>query len=196
MSKRTLLFLIFSVFVLAGCRTVMKKTTVDEQNKNPLTASRYGDELADTMANLVIQSDPLAKDPNSRAIIDRQIEWGKQISQDARFLMTQGMFGSIIAIKESVTGNVIYLNDVLYLSSDFYTKPGPALHVFLTTVVDPRDIKFPDNTALDLGPLQAAYGQQQYPVPSRKNPELYRTFVLWDTVLNRLYGFSQLSKQG
>jgi hypothetical protein len=196
MNKRTLLFITLTVFVLAGCGTDMKKTTIDEQNKNPLTASRYGDELADAMANLVIQNDPLAKDPNTRAIIDRQIERGKQIGQDARSLMAQGMYGPIIAIKEPVTGNVVYLNDVLYLSPDFYTKPGTALRVYLTTMVDPRDVKFPDNTALDLGPLQAAYGQQQYPVPSQKNPALYRTFVLWDTVLNRLYGFSQLSKQG
>jgi hypothetical protein len=83
---------------------------------------------------------------------------------------------------------------MLYLSSDFVSKPGTNLHVYLTTVVDPRDGSFPDPTAIDLGAIQTVYGAQQFAVPKQEKPELLRTFVLWDKGFNRLYGFAQLTK--
>ncbi|OGJ61328.1 hypothetical protein A3A67_05085 [Candidatus Peribacteria bacterium RIFCSPLOWO2_01_FULL_51_18] len=187
--------LILSI-MLAGCRSGITNTDIDKQNQNPLTASRYGDELAYTMADLVIQNDPIATNPKIRAIIDREIARGKETANTGRELTAQGMNGAIIPIKEEVIGFALYLNDILYFSSEFYSKPGPSLHVFLTTIVDPRDAAtFPDSTTLDLGLLKAAYGPQEYEVPGQSNPELYRTLVLWDTELNRLYAFAQLSKR-
>ncbi len=180
---------------LAACGGNTERTSVDQENKNPLTASRYGDELADAMANLVIQDDPAAKDPAMRKVIDAEIARGKKIGIDARAVQAKGLKGFIIPVREEVQGNVLYFEDMFYLSSDFITKPGPALHVFLTTAVDPRDIaSFPDTTALDLGEVQNAYGAQSYAVPTQENPALYRTFVLFDLKLKRIYGFAQISK--
>ncbi len=191
MRTPTLFFLILLV-VLSACSPA--QTSISQQNQNPLTASRYGDELADTMANLIIQNDPIIKDAALRKIIESEIARGKNIAEQAREVQTEGLMGSVIALKTDVTGLVLYLTDTLYLSSDFQTSPGPSLRIFLTTIVDPRDVSFPDNTAIDLGPLQAAYGPQQYRVPEQADPGKLRTFVLYDTSLKLIYAFAQISK--
>ncbi len=170
-------------------------TSIDAQNSNPLTAARYGDELADTMADLIIGNDPISNDEAARKVIDGAIVRGKKIADDARDLQARGFKGEMIGIKEEVSGFALYLDDMLYLSSDFQTKPGPDLHVYVTVAVDPRDVTFPDETAIDLGVVQDFYGAQQFKVPHQKDPAYYRTFVLFDTKLKRQYGFAQLSKQ-
>ncbi len=170
------------------------RTSMTEQNDNPLTASRYGEELADTMANFIITDDPIIDDPTMRTIIEREIERGKDIAAEARKRQNEGFMGPIITIKTEAFGYVLYVDDTLYLSSDFAMKPGPAPHVYITTVVDPRDGAFPDATAIDLGPLQAAYGPQKYVVPKQKEAGKLRTFVLYDTELHLINGFAQLSR--
>lgn len=181
-----------SIFLLTACGPTT--TSIDQQNANPLVASRYGDELADTMANLVIQNDPIIKEPGMQQIIEKEIARGKSIAMNARETQAQGMKGQIIALKESVIGSVLLFSDTLYFSSDFEAKPGPDLHVYLTTIVDPRDETFPDATALDLGTIQSSYGAQQYNISSSIDPVKMRTLVLFDTKLRRIYGFAQLSK--
>lgn len=178
--------------VLSACGGL--QTSIDRENMNPLAASRYGDELADTMANLIINNDPILQDVDMKSIVDAQIRLGKEIGQSARDKQSQGMQGAIIPVKADASGYVLYVDDTLYLSSDFQTKPGASLHAYMTTAVDPRDVTFPDATAIDLGVIQSAYGAQQYDVPPQKNPTLYRTFVLYDVRLKMIYGFAQLSK--
>lgn len=191
MRIHTLLFIV-PLIALSACSGT--DTTIGDQNKNPLTASRYGDELADTMANLIISNDPVIKDAAVRKLVDSEILRGKKIADEARVMQKEGWMGQIIAAKEEVVGYVLHTDGILYVSSDFMTSPGPSLRVFLTTVVDPRDVSFPDATAIDLGALQAAYGPQQYGVQSNESPEKLRTFVLYDTRLKRIYGFAQLSQ--
>lgn len=185
--------LLFSL-LLAACGSTALHTSIDEQNKNPLTASRYGDELADTMANIVINNDPILQQAGVRAVIDAEIARGKETSNRARETQARGMKGALIPIKEEIDGFVLYVDDTLFLSSDFDTKPGPELHAYLTTGVDPRDVPFPEKMSIDLGMIQNIFGAQQYSVPHQDKRELYRTFVLYDKKLGRLYGFAQLSK--
>lgn len=165
-----------------------------QKSGNPLTDSRYGDELADTLANLIIQSDPLTKDPTMLQMINDNIAKAKDMGNSARDLMSEGMQGAIIALTQDVVGYVLTLDGTLYISSEFTTDPGLDLHVYLSEAVDPRDAHFPDPTAVDLGKLQSPYGAQSYTIASKKSPELLRTFVLYDRTLKRLYGFAQLSK--
>lgn len=183
-----------TMLVLLSACSGSSQTSIKEENRNPLTASRYGDELADTMANMVIQDDPAAKDPAMRTIIDAQIELGKKLGDDARMKHQEGMKGGFVQIRAEVIGYVLYVDDTMFFSPDFMTEPGADLRVLHTTVVDPRDVKFPDPTSIDLGALQSVYGPQQYSVPHQEKPELYRTLVLFDNKLKRIYGFVQLSK--
>lgn len=187
-----LFFLPTLLLALAACTPV--QTSISEQNQNPLTASRYGDELADTMANFIISDDPIIKDAATRKLIENEIARGKDIATSAREIVGDGLFGGIISIKADVMGYALLADNVLYLSSDFISDPGASLHVYLTTVVDPRDVAFPDATAIDLGSLQATYGPQQYDVPVHDDPNAIRTFVLYDTKLKIIYGFAQISK--
>ncbi len=179
---------------LAGCGGA-RLTTIERENDNPLVAARYGDELADGEANLIIQNDPILKEPGMQDKISKEIERGKKIAQDARDLMSRGMQGGIIPLNDNVGGNALYLNDILYFSSDFYCRPSASIHVYLTTVVDPRDVTFPDPTAIDLGPLQYNFGAQQYAVPYQSKPELLRSLAIYDTSIKRLFALSQLSKR-
>jgi hypothetical protein len=104
------------------------------------------------------------------------------------------MEGNMIPIGDFAKGDVLYVQGALYFGTLFEIDPLPDLHVFLTTVVDPREVTFPDATAMDLGLLQSAYGAQTYAVPEVDNPLLYRTVVLWDTEFGRLHSFGQLAK--
>jgi len=183
----------FFLLALAACTP--GQTNISEQNTNPLTASRYGDELADAMANYIINNDPIIEDPEMRTLIESEIERGKDISAAAREIQSESSLGAIIGLKAATTGFALYHENTLYFSSDFSTSPGASLHVYLTTIVDPRDVEFPDSTAIDLGSLQAIYGPQQYSVPSQKEEDKLRTFVLFDTKLTMIYGFAQLSKR-
>lgn len=181
---------ILTALTLIACSSI--HTSIGQENTNPFVAERYGDELADTLANLIINKDPMINTPGTQAIIEDEIGKAKTISADAREREDAGMRGGIIGVKEDVSGRVLLLDGKLYLSSDFDTRPGIDLHVYLTTVNDPRAISFPDGTAVDLGVIQSTYGAQTYAVSS-DNDQL-RTAVFWDKKLKRLYGFSQLSK--
>lgn len=193
MHRRTILTLSVSGLLLASCSFGGSGTV--SWSSNPLVASRYGDDLANAMANLIITNDPIAQDKAVRPIIDREIEEGKRITREAEATMKRSMQGGIIPINEDVRGYALYLDDRLYFSTDFESKPGPDLHVYLTQAVDPRDGEFPDGTAVDLGVLQSPYGAQEYRVPPQERADALRTVVFWDKSLRRLYGFGQLSKR-
>lgn len=65
--------------------------------------------------------------------------------------------------------------------------------MYVSNAVDPRDVNFPDDTAIDLGQLESPYGMQRYSVPgAEEEVQQYRTVVLFDKSLERIYGFAQL----
>ncbi len=161
---------------------------------NPLVESRRAEGLADTLANLIIQKDPITKEKGMIEKINNEIAATKTHLIEVQEQMSTGFRGAILSIQEDAHGYVLYLDDTLYFSSDFDADPGINLHAYLTTSVDPREGKFPDTTALDLGKMSIPYGAQSFAVPHQKRPELYRTFVLFDITLKRLYGFAQLSR--
>ncbi len=168
--------------------------SISVQNQNPLSASRYADELADSLANLIIQNDPIVKDAAMKTLVQNEIQKAKSASDEAHAKADAGMEGTIISLKNDITGYVLYANDMLYLGPDFAAKPSLNLRVYLSQVVDPRDGVFPDTTAIDLGPLKTDYGAQQYAVPHQDHPELYRSFAIYDTTFKKLFAFSQISK--
>ena len=189
---RTLpLALLTACCFLAGCNP--NTTNIATQNSNPLTASRYGDELADTLANFIISKDPITERDGMKEFINTEIAKAKEISLDAREKQSHGLMGRLIPLDNDAVGLALYLESTLYFSSDFLVDPGPSLHVYLTEMVDPRDGVFPDDTAVDLGEVQATYGAQQYGVNTTSDK--LRTLVFWDKKLQKIYGFAQLSRR-
>jgi len=167
--------------------------SLDSRLSNPLFAEQYYEALVQRMVELAIQEDPILEDESKALIIEKARRDGLKKSNAAEQKQLPGNFGEFVGAKEFTRGAALYVKDMLFFGSGFETDPGPKLHIFLTTIVDPRDVTFPDETAMDLGLLMSPYGAQRYAVTPVENPTLYRTVVLYDKALERVYGFAQLS---
>ncbi|PIR54096.1 hypothetical protein COU75_02885 [Candidatus Peregrinibacteria bacterium CG10_big_fil_rev_8_21_14_0_10_42_8] len=161
--------------------------------ENPLFAERYSEAMVDTMVELEIYEDPITNDEAKMKIIDKTKEKWLEVAQKSRADQRNGSKGSFTAIKEFTTGEVLFSDGKIYISPDFVSAPGPSLHFFLSTVVDPRDAAFPDETAIDIGLMRSNLGTSRYDVTTDVEPIKYRTLVLFDTELERIYGFAQIS---
>ena len=183
---------LFGTLVLLSACSVQ---TPKQVTGNPLVEGQYYDELADRLASLIINNDAILKDKAMKNYVEGVIADAKDKADAAHKKQGAGTMGRMIPVKQQGEGLALYVSDALYFSSDFFTDPGPNLHVYITQAVDPREIEFPDETALDLGVLQTPYGAQQYSVPHQEEKTLYRTVVLYDKGTNRVYSFAQLSAQ-
>ena len=161
---------------------------------NPLYAERYAEEMVNVLAELEIQQDPLIADAAVKAQIAAMRDDWLAKAREARDLQRGGTSAQFAEMQQYARGEGLLLDGTFYLSSDFETLPGPGLRLYLTTMVDPRDGEFPDASAIDLGPLVSPYGAQQYAVADLSDPLAYRTAVLWDTTLEKIYGFAQLAQ--
>jgi hypothetical protein len=185
--------LLSTLMALSAC-TKTNQLTLEQQLTNPLFAERYYDEMVDRMTELEIKKDPLLTDGRRGKYAMDAKEQAMIRGDEATRKRGQGTYGSFVTVNELTQGLALFVDSKLYLSSDFATYPGPSLHLYLTTAIDPRDIAFPDNTSIYLGVLQSPYGVGQYVVPKEAQQGVHRTVVLWDTKLQRLYGFAQLAK--
>lgn len=180
--------------LLAACSTPPSGgLTLESRMRNPLFANRYWEELVDRMASLQIKKDPTASGAVTGPIVNATRLSALQNAQAITERLHGGLLGNFLSMKEPTEGQMFVTKDMLYLGTDFLTYPGPSLHLYVTAAVDPRDKPFPGATATDLGLLQSPYGAQEYPIPDGKGA-VARTVVLWDTQLQRLYAFSQLSR--
>ncbi|MDO8649082.1 MAG: hypothetical protein Q7R81_04860 [Candidatus Peregrinibacteria bacterium] len=194
--KRTpaLFFLATTCLLLSACGEQEAQANPSRAAllKNPLYAERYWDNMVDLLVELAIQNDPILAEKQS--VLDKWREEGLKEAQDATGTQRGGTIGPFIPVKANVRGEALYLGDTVYLGPEFETVGGPSLHLYLTTIADPREGTFPDETSIDLGELATPYSAQQYLVGEVENPVQYRTVVLWDTRLGLLYGFAQLAK--
>lgn len=182
-----------ALLILGGCIPVGQDAS-DNLMENPLYAKRYYDELAENLVSLSIHNDPLLQEKGREKKVERARHDALTKAQEAERRQRSGTQGAFIPMEEYAQGRALLIGNNLYLSPDFEVMPGLSLHLFLTTVVDPRDEVFPDLDAVDIGPLKSVYGAQEFSTQLPKDPTLYRTAVLWDTTLERLVSFAQLSK--
>lgn len=192
--KKPLFTLTLSTLLLAGCSSATEEMSLEQRLENPLYAERYAEEIVDRMVEYKIQNDPILEDEQKAAIIEETRKKWLEVGRDARTKQREGFTGFVTSINEPAKGELLYMGNILYTDTTFDVAPGPDLHFYITTIVDPRDTEFPDETAVDLGQLRSSYGAQKYSVPPVEDPQIYRTVVLWDNALERLYGFAQISK--
>ena len=183
------------LLTLVACGVRATGGSANEMLNNPLYAEWYYKDLVEDMMNMEIQNDPITQDEKKKAVIDATRQDALELAKEATKRRQTGVSGHFTPGQENVQGQALLLSGILYLGPDFDAVPGPSLHLYLTTAVDPRDLKFPDPTALDLGVLHGPYGAQAYLLPRAQQDLLYRSVVLWDTKLDRLYGFAQLAGQ-
>lgn len=116
-------------------------------------------------------------------------------AQDAQAAMQSGWLGVFVPAADEVMGTALLLPGTLYFGPSFVMPPTPAPHIYLSNTVDPRDGAFPDETAVDLGPLLSPFGAMTLPLPTGTTVDgTLRTVVLYDETLKRLIGFAQLEK--
>ena len=189
------LTLLFALLPLSACTssTVTYEPDLDSLLSNPLYAERYAENIVDTMVNFEIYQDPILEDDAKAKIIDQTKEKWLKVAKKARKAQRSGAKGGFVPLKKHAEGEVMYADNKLHIAPEFFAVPGPSIHVYITTAVDPRDVDFPDESGFDLGELKTMYGAQTYSVPEVENPRLYRTAVLYDTELEVLWGFAQMT---
>ncbi len=192
MKKPFLLFLL--PLFLIGCSSAPGRVSRQTRLQDPLFAERYWAELNERMQDLIITKDPMLKDKAKAQIVEETRQQAIAQEHANTQLQHDGTKGTFLSVAEATDGEALLIHNTLYLGTSFAAYPGPSLHLYLTAIVDPRSGQFPDKTALDFGELDSPYGSQAYPLASNSNPPPYRTVVLWDTRLQRLYAFAQLSK--
>lgn len=202
MRIRTLLISAPVCMALIGCNPEQKQVAPEPPRnavnlqyhfQNPLFVEHYGEELLGHIADLKINQDPVLNDQKVADHLEGiRNEWRAKVD-NAEKEQNEFPRGVLIAIEEDALGEVLYKNGVLYFGPETSFVPSQDLRLFVTTVVDPRDTEFPDETAIDLGVIQTPYGPQAYKVPSEADANLYRTVVLFDTATQKIFSFAQLS---
>ena len=95
MSTRSSL-LLAPLLLLTACQGIPPARSdikLDERLRNPLFAERYWDDMADTMANMVIKKDPVIKDDIKASIADHARKSAVELSQLAQNKRHEGLFG-------------------------------------------------------------------------------------------------------
>lgn len=200
--KRFLTPLLVSSLALSACGGNIGMPTRDEALKdhlrNPLYAEFYYDDLTEQMVNLALQEDPILDDSGIRAVVDRTRTRSLEHASLATKAQTNGARGKFIGDRGLASGEALLLDNILYVGPTFDSAPGPKLSVYLTAALDPRDVTFPDDTAVRLGAVKNQYGAHAYAVPAQPESagtgSRLRTAVLWDDELGLLYGFAQLAR--
>lgn len=162
---------------------------------NPLFVERYAEEMVQAMVEYTIREDPLLEDEERKDYIESQRSKWLKIAQQARRDQRKGTSGFFVPMQEYTKGEVLLYGKHLHFSSVTDMVPHPSLQIYLTTIVDPRDQDFPDASAVHVGALQTPYGAQSYEMEQEYDPENYRTVVIWDDKVKKIYTFAQLIKR-
>ena len=187
------LSLLFLSASLAACST--QQTARRTFFENPLYAEYYYDDLVQNIVNMNVQGDPLAKDETYKESLDTARREGLKKSKEAVAKQNEGSMGSFVSVSEETVGEVLWTDSHVHIGPDFQTVPGISLHIYLSSVVDPRDVIFPDKSALDVGELLSPYESQTFEVKGvQSDKEPFHTVVLFDKALNRIHGFAQIRK--
>jgi len=192
--KRLFTTFVFALF-LSACTPDQGPLAIhlDQRLENPLFAEHFAKILVLRMTEIEIQKDPILEDEKKRRIVEETKKHWMEVDREARKIQREGISGEFIGIKEYALGEVLLLDSMLYIGPTFELDTGPEVHLFLSNVIDPRDIEFPDEESLSLGPLQSPFGAQRYELPPELDLSVIRTVVLWDMKLERILGFAQLS---
>lgn len=194
--RTTPLFLLLSL-ALVGCSSA-GQATLDQHLQNPLFAEQYWGDYAQRLADIEIYKDlphnkEIVEDTKRLASLRSLKEEALSKHRAATKTRDRAATAMMTTLSELSQGEVMLVDNVLYTDPLFDTPPGPDLHMYVSEITDPRDVEFPDPTAIDLGVVYQPYGAGAYPIPERPSDakRLY-TVILYDKELKRLYAFAQL----
>lgn len=96
--------------------------------------------------------------------------------------LNRGNFTEIDAVHKGRGEAILYqISDGtgLLRFENFEVTNGPDLHVFLTTVADPRSEDWHNGQELDLGALKGNIGDQNYEIPAEVDLSQYKSVIIY-----------------
>jgi hypothetical protein len=96
--------------------------------------------------------------------------------------LNRGNFTEIDAVHKGKGEAILYqISDGtgLLRFENFEVTNGPDLHVFLTTVADPRSEDWHNGQELDLGSLKGNIGSQNYEIPAEVDLSQYKSVIIY-----------------
>lgn len=189
-----------ALLLLAGCNKTEPLQRTDIQayyEGNPLAREQVAANATRVMVGMLVnERESLRQNDLFDEVDALRLEWGKK-EEEAMKDRKNGLLGSFIPVSQEAFGRILVrpAEGIIFTSTAFSVDPGPQLRLFATKSVDPRGKEFPDADSVDLGVVPFPYGPQTF----RFRPNLWQegmlTLVLYDTKLERMYGFAQLSPQ-
>ncbi len=195
--KRALLFSL-STLLLAGCGKPLQNVDIQKYyGSNPLVEEQRATELTQVMVNMIVNEKAALLEDDLFDEVDRmRLDSGKK-TEVATKDRKNGLLGQWNPHKQRALGFTLVRpkEGVIFTGTTFESDPGVELHIFATKTVDPRTVEFPDTDSKDLGLLLFPYGAQTLTFDPALWNEDFRTLVLYDVKLKRVYGFLQLGVQ-
>ncbi len=91
------------------------------------------------------------------------------------------------------TGSASVFERLVRLEEDFAVGPGPKYHLYLAPSKDlDPDTRVEESMFVDLGPLRAFAGAQEYPIPAGVDIADFGSLVIWSEQLNVLISPAEL----
>jgi hypothetical protein len=195
MNRSRLLLALSPALLLTACGGA-KSADLQTLLENPLYAEQFYDAQVENMVNLILSSGALLKDPATKKAIDDTRVEGLSHAKEATTLQARGKLGVIVSDTEEAAGEALLLDGVLYTGPEFQMLPGGDVRVYVSTVLDPRDGVFPDDTATEIDRVHTPFGASSYNVQlSGDELDAVRTVVFYDRELKRIVGFAQLQER-
>lgn len=185
--------LLLLAVLLTGCTP--GAVSLDKLLKNPLYAEYYYSDLADRLATIeinreVTQNKPITDNAELMRILTETKDRATANAAAAQKARDRAGVGGLVPVLEDVRGQVMLIDGTLFTGPTFDTPPGVDLQLYLSPSIDPRDVVFPDDGSVAIGPVTHHYGAAAYDAP---HGHQWRTAVLYDLALHRIYGFAQLT---
>ncbi len=186
------------VLLLTACSNNLQSMDVHNYySSNPLAAEEEATALGQVMVKMIVEDKAELQKNDLFDEVDRmRLEAGEQIERATKE-RKNGLLGQFVPHKQIALGFVLVrpTAGMIFTGTTFESDPGPDLHLFGSTLVDPRAEAFPSAESVDLGTMGFTYGAQTMKFDPKLWNQDFRTIVLYDLKLKRIYGFAQLSPQ-
>ncbi len=184
--------------LLTACSNNLQSMDVQSYfANNPVAAEEAATALGQVYVGMIVNEKAELQKNDLFDEVDRmRAEAGAAIEAATRE-RKNGLLGQFIPFKQYTAGVVVVRpkDGIIFTGTTFESDPGPDLHLYASVVSDPREGVFPDESAKDLGLMGFTYGPQTMTFDATLWNDDFRTLIIYDAKLKRVYGFAQVGPQ-